>query len=80
MNLFEPTELESARAQYLQQHAPQTKTRAEILCDIATEDPTCTIAELATAAERSKSWVRKHLRAAGIVRVKPVRRKEAGRP
>jgi hypothetical protein len=80
MNLFEPEDLARAQARYLAQHAPQarpkTKTKAEILCEIATEDPTVTVAELATAAERSPSWVRKHLRAAGIVLAKPTRRKK----
>jgi hypothetical protein len=77
MNLFEPEDLARAHAHYLEKQAeqeqarPKTKTRAEILCEIATEDPTVTVAELATAAERSPTWVRKHLRAAGIVLVKP---------
>ncbi len=60
------------------------KTRAEkiesdrrVLLEIATEDPTCTVAELADWSERSQSWVRRHLKAAGITLVKPVRRKKA---
>ena len=81
MNLFEPEDLERAHAHYLEKQAeheqarPKTKTRAEILCEIATEDPTITVTELAAAAERSKSWVRRTLKAAGIVLAKPVRRK-----
>lgn len=76
MNLFEPEELEHAHAHYLTQHAPETKTRAEILLEVIREFPDATVAELATAAKRSPSWVRKHLRAAGIV-VKPTRQKKA---
>jgi hypothetical protein len=65
MNLFEPEDLIRSQERYMQQHAkPKTKTRAEILCEIATEDPTVTVAELATAAERSQSWVRRTLKAA----------------
>jgi hypothetical protein len=71
MNLFEPEDLIRSHERYMQQRAsPKTKTRAEILCEIATEDPTVTVAELATAAERSQSWVRTTLRKAGIVLAK----------
>lgn len=74
MTLFPPEDLERAHDRYLQeQEQARPKTKAEILCEIATEDPTCTVTELAEAAERSKSWVRKHLRAAGITLAKPVR-------
>jgi transposase len=78
MNLFPPEDLERAHDRYLhEQEQTRPKTKAEILCEIATEDPTCTVAELAEAADHSKSWVRKHLRAAGITLVKPVREKGA---
>jgi predicted HTH transcriptional regulator len=54
------------------------KTRAEILCEIVREDPTVTIAELAEAADRSASWVRRTLRQAGIVLARPVHQKHRG--
>lgn len=55
---------------------PKPKTRAEILVEVAQEFAPCTAEELAEAASRSPRWVRKHLRAAGIVLAKPVRRRK----
>ena len=62
------------------------KTRAEVwesdrrvLLQVTREFPDCTVAELSEASGRSKSWVRKHLRASGIV-LATVRQKKAGRP
>lgn len=52
------------------------KAKAEILLEVVAEFPDATVAELATAAERSPSWVRKHLRAAGVTLTKPARREE----
>jgi transposase len=77
MTLIPHEDLARAHAHYLAQHAPQTrpKTKTEILLEVVREFPDATVAELAEAAERSPSWVRKHLRAAGIV-LKSVRRKE----
>jgi hypothetical protein len=76
--LFTIEELARAQAHYLErQEQPRPKAKAEILAEICREDPTCTVAELATAAERSKSWVRRTLKQAGIVLAKPVRRKKA---
>jgi transposase len=62
-------ELQVLRERYRREHP----TIAEILCQVAREDPSLTIAELAVAAERSLSWVRKTLKQAGIVLNKPVR-------
>jgi predicted ArsR family transcriptional regulator len=59
---------------------PKPKTRAEILVEVAQEFAPCTTQELAEASGMSTSWVRKHLRAAGIVPAKPVRQKKAGQP
>lgn len=86
--LFSIEELAHMHANYLQtqaqQQQPRPKTKAEkcesdrrVLLEVATEDPTLTVAELAEAAERSPSWVRRHLKQAGITLVKPVRRKKA---
>jgi transposase len=67
-------------AQWENRAAP--KTRAEkcegdrrTLLEVVRDFPDATVAELATAAERSPSWVRKHLRAAGISLTKPPRQK-----
>jgi hypothetical protein len=79
MNLFEPEELARAHARYMQEHAPQTKTKAECLLEAVADFPDATVQELAKAAERSPSWVRRTLKAAGIVLVKPTRRKKAGK-
>jgi hypothetical protein len=74
MSLFPREDLERAHALYeAERQSKRVKTKAEILIEIAREDPTCTVAELADAAERSPSWVRKHLQVAGIVLAKPVR-------
>ena len=63
------------------------RTRAEkcesdrrTLLQVVRDFPDSTVVELAEAAERSKTWVRKHLRAAGIVLAKPIRQKKAGKP
>jgi hypothetical protein len=80
MTLIPHEDLARSHANYMQKQAeqaqPRPKTRADILIEIVREDSTCTVAELAEAAERSPSWVRKHLRTAGIALVKPTRRKE----
>jgi hypothetical protein len=61
------------------------RTRAEkcesdrrVLVEIARDFPDSTIAELAEASARSKTWVRRTLKAAGIVLAEPVHRKKAG--
>jgi transposase len=59
---------------------PKPKTKAEILVEVAQEFAPCTTRELAEASGMSTSWIRKHLRAAGIVPAKPVRRTKAGEP
>jgi hypothetical protein len=65
-------------AELVRKHAEMTrpKTKAEILVDVAREFAPCTVEELATAASRSERWVRKHLKAAGIVLAKPVRQRK----
>jgi hypothetical protein len=78
MTLIPHEDLARAHAVYLAQQT-RPKTRADILIEIVREDSTCTVAELATAAERSPSWVRRTLKKAGIVLVKPTRQKK-GQP
>jgi hypothetical protein len=65
-------------AELVRKHAAmtRTKTKAEILLEVAQEFAPCTVAELATAASMSQSWVRKHLKQAGIVLAKPVRQRK----
>ncbi len=80
MSLIPVEDLIRAHERYLREQerlraesqTTRPKTKAEILCEIAREDPTVTVAELAEAAERSASWVRKTLRQAGIAPAKPV--------
>jgi hypothetical protein len=50
-----------------QNYLDEEDHKVKVLIEIATEDPTVTVAQLAAAAERSPSWVRKHLRASGIL-------------
>jgi hypothetical protein len=72
-------DLARAHARYLEQQEgarPRTKTRTEILLEVVREFPDVTVAELAEAAERSKSWVRRMLKTAGVVLAKPVRQKK----
>jgi predicted transcriptional regulator len=61
------------------------KTRKEkcesdrrVLLEVVRDFPDATITELVEASGRSKSWVRKHLKHAGIVLVESVRRKKVG--
>jgi hypothetical protein len=70
------------REELVRKHAEMTrpKTKAEILVEVAQEFAPCTVAELAVAASMSQSWVRKHLRQAGITPAKPVRGRKAGQP
>ncbi len=79
--LIPPEDLRAANERYLQEqaaHVPKAKDRrAEILLEVVREDPNAyTVAQLAEAAERSPSWVRKHLRAAGITLAKAGRGSE----
>jgi hypothetical protein len=78
--LFSPEELQTMYDSVVAQQPPKPKTKAEILLEVVTEDPTCTVAELSEWSSRSKSWVRKHLKAAGLAAAKPVRGKKAGEP
>jgi hypothetical protein len=55
---------------------PEPKTKAEIPVEVCREFPDTNVRELSEASGMSTSWVRKHLRAAGIVLAKSVRRKE----
>jgi hypothetical protein len=70
-SLIPEAELQAARERYLREH-PVPPSRAEILCEVAREDPSLTVAELASAADRSPAWVRRILKQAGIVLNKPV--------
>ena len=64
--LIPDEDLIAARERYEQAQPKPAKTRAEILCEIVREDNSVTVRELAEAAERSPSWVRKILRANGL--------------
>jgi sRNA-binding protein len=58
-----------------QQERARLAAKARILVEIVQsgEFPGCTVAELAEASGMSVSWVRKHLKAAGIAAAKPER-------
>jgi hypothetical protein len=71
-DLIPPAELQLAHEKYEQEH-PVPETKAEILVRICRSDPTYTVAELAEAAERSTSWVRRILKQAGIIPAKAPR-------
>jgi len=69
-------DLLAAKRRYLAEQAePKTKTKAEILIEVVHDYPDATVAVLAEAAERSPSWVRRTLKAAGVTLAKPVRQK-----
>jgi hypothetical protein len=78
--LFPESELQAAHDEYLAAQKlayPRVKSKSEILLEVVADFPDATVNELAEAAERSTSWVRKQLRAAGVALTKPpVRRKE----
>jgi hypothetical protein len=63
MSLIPEEDLMRARVLYLRS---RPKTKVEILCEVAREDPSLTIAESATGAERPTAWVRRTLKNAGI--------------
>ncbi len=72
MSLFSAEELSQMQEEYLaKQEQARVKTKAEILLEVVAEFPDATVAELAEAAERSKTWVRRTLRAAGVTLTKP---------
>ena len=75
MSLFTQQERQELFDKVQAQQPPRPKTRAEkcesdrrVLLEIVRDNefPGCTIEELATAASRSTSWVRRTLKAAGI--------------
>jgi hypothetical protein len=66
--LIPRADLERAHANYIAEQAtPKSKTKEEILIEVFREDSTLTPAQLAEASGRSQAWVRKHLRAAGLM-------------
>jgi len=73
MQLISDEELAHMRERAAQSEGP--KSKAQILVEVVKEEPTLTVRELAEAAERSQSWVRRMLRLAGITLVKPTRPK-----
>jgi len=80
---FETEKLIESREKYLREHPETGKTRAQILAEkvqtlieVAKDYPDATPRELSDASGMSLSWVRRHLRAAGITLVKPVRQNE----
>jgi hypothetical protein len=70
MPLFSESEVCAMRERHLQKQAAlegeRPKTKAQILVDLVCADPSYTVAELSEGSGHSKSWVRKHLRAAGL--------------
>jgi hypothetical protein len=66
--------IEALREKYEREH-PAPETPAEALCRVARANPDASLADLSFAAERSEAWVRKTLKAAGIVLVKPQRQR-----
>ncbi len=77
------------QARTLEQWESRTapRTRAEkcesdrrVLLECVRDFPDVSVAELVEASERSKSWVRRTLKRAGIVLAKPVRRMKVGQP
>jgi hypothetical protein len=75
--LFPEEEIAEMKRKWAAEHPepPKPPTHAEILCRIAREDPTLTVATLADAAERSPAWVRRVLRQNGIVLIKPQKKR-----
>jgi transposase len=71
--------LNAERRKQLAMMLPQPKTKAEILVEVAREFAPCTTRELSEASGMSQSWVRRHLRAAGIT-LQSQRQKKAGQP
>jgi hypothetical protein len=66
--LIPRADLVRAHENYLrEQAAPKSKTKEEILIEVFREDSTLTPAQLSEASGRSQAWVRKHLRAAGLM-------------
>ena len=49
---------------------PDAKSKAVILLEVVAEFPDLTVKELASASGMSNSWVRKHLRLAGVTLTK----------
>jgi hypothetical protein len=67
-------------AQWESRAAPRTRAEKcesdrRALLEVVRDFPDATVKELSEASGRSRAWVRKHLRAAGIVLVKPTRQK-----
>jgi hypothetical protein len=73
-SLIPEEDLQRAREKYAREH-PAPPTHAEILCRVAREDLSLTVAQLADAAERSRSWVRRTLKQNGIVLIKPPKKR-----
>jgi hypothetical protein len=73
-SLIPVADLERAHRDYLAQQSPQPKSKEQILVEVFREDSTLTPAQLSEASGHSQAWVRKHLRAAGLL---PPSRKKA---
>jgi hypothetical protein len=71
-SLFSQEELDQMHERYEREH-PIPETKAEALCRVARANCDATVAELAEAAERSSSWVRRILKQAGITPAKALR-------
>jgi hypothetical protein len=79
MTLIPAEELQASRKRYLREHPEdraeirrENARRAKVLIEVATEDPSLTVAQLADYAERKPAWVRRTLKTAGIALEKPV--------
>jgi hypothetical protein len=81
MPLFSTEELAESHERYLEKQAAlegeKPRSKAEILVDLVRNDPTLTVAELVEGSEMSATWVRKHLRNAGLKAAKAPRQRNS---
>jgi hypothetical protein len=71
--LFSEEKIEQMKRDWEAQHPepPRPPTHAERLCALARANLSAKVRDLAFAAERSPSWVRRTLKNAGVVLIKP---------
>jgi hypothetical protein len=82
MPLFSTEELQESHERYLQKQTQDTerpRSKAEILVELVRNDPTLTVNELSEGSGHSKSWVRRHLKVAGL-KAAPARRQRTLEP
>ncbi len=73
-SLFTAEKIEAMREKYEREH-PAPETPAEALCRVARANLDAKVKDLAFAAERSPAWARRVLRQAGIVLIKPPKKR-----